>query len=143
MGEKDKGLITSARKDELKGRKMFNGERGDDEDVYMILSYKLPLACDNIFFIPETERCPGAMSNFYLWDVFDDPDKVNFDDKVDVRLNTDEMVSPTKAEVVELICCCVQNESICCQIDFSRKGERKRGVAIQIPYNQRQAQKDV
>lgn len=95
MSDKDKASLTLGRQDQLtEMQAKYKGENikneGDTvEDVYMVSSYKLPFICDDVFSIPEHERYPGTMSDFYFWNVFDDLTEIVIDETVNLQLDQD------------------------------------------------------
>ena len=95
MGHKDKASLTLARQDAM--MQMIDTYKGDseeaeDDNIYMISSYKLPFICDDIFKIPEEDRYPGTMYEFYSWSIFD-AETEDFDETIDIDDNDNNYIA--------------------------------------------------
>ena len=94
MNNKDKASLTLARQDSMmKMHATYTGdnEEGDDENIFMMSSYKLPFVCDDIFAIPEDERYPGTMYEFFSWSIFD-AETEDFDETIDIDDNNNNYI---------------------------------------------------
>ena len=95
MSADDKSSLYLQRKDTLIAMQAkyagdVKGEEEEDDNIFMMSSYKLPFVCDDLFSQSETERYPGTMAQFTWWNVFDDPDTV--DDNVDESINIGDSI---------------------------------------------------
>ena len=102
LSEKDTSSISLARQDQVaKLRNSYIGEgevdnNDEEETIWMMSSYRLPFHCDDVYSLPEDQRYPGTMSQFYVWGIVDTD--INFDEFRDVDVDDENFVEPTQEQ---------------------------------------------